>query len=380
MKFIVLILLNLFLTISLISQDIVTSVDVVFSSAVDLGEEITVSLDIDYVRSEDSYDIDVDVNYSFNTINIKLDYDLDEDYELTSDSETEDIDIQLLLEGDYEIVVEVDVPFHFDYDQKISGVYVNVSNPENDHCDESFIPFLSIICPSIDHPVCACNGQNYDNECEAYLEDENGRYFEFICGNFVKNNSVPFECGKTYTIDLDNVFEQYECSFDVNPGEELYLSYYHEGDTLEINFESGAFTNVYLVELESNNLDCISNSHDYKLKVNHLSKGYYYIIADISYEWSNFHEITFCTPNSIDTYEPQNKIDIIPNPSTNYFTLNTFENLLVDIEVFDRNGKNVFRRNDVATNTSIYYKIPSGLYFVKLINEKESIIKKLVVE
>lgn len=69
-------------------------------------------------------------------------------------------------------------------------------------------------------------------------------------------------------------------------------------------------------------------------------------------------------------------VSIYPNPSNGQFTIQTDGSFKV--EIYNVAGKLVDVRN-ISGTTQFQKSLPAGVYFVKLINEKQTIVKKLII-
>ena len=70
------------------------------------------------------------------------------------------------------------------------------------------------------------------------------------------------------------------------------------------------------------------------------------------------------------------KMNVYPNPFTNYILLNNAQN--ANVEIFDSLGKRVFADKDFISNTIDTSQFSSGLYFVKIQKEGKIETKKLI--
>lgn len=70
------------------------------------------------------------------------------------------------------------------------------------------------------------------------------------------------------------------------------------------------------------------------------------------------------------------KFNALPNPFTNFISLENAENS--QVEIFDSLGKKVFSDNNFISNTISTSQFSSGLYFVKIQKDGNFITKKMV--
>lgn len=90
-------------------------------------------------------------------------------------------------------------------------------------------------------------------------------------------------------------------------------------------------------------------------------------------------------PTSVNKYEKlQNSVSIFPNPSNGNFTLQFAHEKYGDVEISisDVTGKEVFTKKLTIENSisKIDMDVNSGVYFVKLTGNYQSLVKKLIVQ
>ncbi len=96
----------------------------------------------------------------------------------------------------------------------------------------------------------------------------------------------------------------------------------------------------------------------------------YYYIDDVS--------VTFCDPSEIDENNLFYRINIYPNPASNFIDVET--NLKeYSISVFDAMGKLIFKENMTQNKTRIDVSdFPTGIYFIQLQNGENLIGQKFI--
>ncbi|MEZ4906707.1 MAG: T9SS type A sorting domain-containing protein [Saprospiraceae bacterium] len=374
----IIVLTFLCFSIKLISQDIITDVYMSYSY-ISLGEEVTIEFDVNLLRDCDSYSVDVEIDYLLNDITILVDYDYDEDCEESSSSYTEEVVFLPLLEGTYNVTIECDVAFDFFLDEEVDLWDLNVDKPDSDDCDASFVPYISEFCPFWGEEVCACDGKNYDNECEAYFEEEHGIYHHFNCGDHVIDNSILFECGN-YSLDIENTFVDYDCNISSMYGSELYFEYQYDNsnDTLLIYFESiSPDVKLFLIDIDASGINCIAASEGSKLEVTNLPKGNYYIIADS--DFGNSSDIEICDLSSnVDLFD-QNQLSIFPNPNNSKFAIKS-ENNIQKVKIFDILGNEKYFVEPNQKEINISQNFQHGIYFIEIESKHELVIKKMLIK
>lgn len=71
-------------------------------------------------------------------------------------------------------------------------------------------------------------------------------------------------------------------------------------------------------------------------------------------------------------------IEIYPNPSENFINIKSIESI-VDIEFYNLQGVLLHRHNNVKANMKLQHDLEAGYYIVRVIKDKESIVKRLIV-
>ncbi|MEY2829683.1 MAG: hypothetical protein RIQ33_1541 [Bacteroidota bacterium] len=72
-----------------------------------------------------------------------------------------------------------------------------------------------------------------------------------------------------------------------------------------------------------------------------------------------------------------NAITLFPNPSERLIMLSGIENIH-SVEVFDIIGKIQLFRADISSSIINIEGLPSGVYFIKIISDQNSITKKFI--
>ena len=205
--------------ISITQAGEIISLAFVTNGAINLGENVTIQFNVNQVSICDSYTTETLVDYTIKKIEVKVNYNYFSNCSESFLAKTEFVNKQILLEGLYNVEIVLNVPNNFDLDETVSLSTIIVNRPFNQSCGNSFIPYITDNCPSTINQVCACDGQNYDNECEAYLLNRNGIYDSPLCGIYIEQSSIPYEC-EIFRNFKRNRFSKYSCSDD-------YLSLIH---------------------------------------------------------------------------------------------------------------------------------------------------------
>ena len=86
----------------------------------------------------------------------------------------------------------------------------------------------------------------------------------------------------------------------------------------------------------------------------------------------------FLSINEVNSFDD---FKISPNPNNGNFTVGDYSSLKGQLEIFDVNGVLVYTEPNISNSSLIKTKLRTGLYFVKLIDEKKSCrITKLIVK
>jgi len=364
------------------AQDIITSP--LASGIVNYGDVSRITFNVNPITTCDSYTITSEIDYFIKSITVKVDYNLNSFCDDSSFFFFEMEEATPLLEGFYIVSIELNVFADFTLNETVTLPSIFVQNAFPDECNNPFIISLfNDSCPTFSNPVCACDGQNYNNECEALFDNDSGAYYDFICGDYVTQNSIPFEC-RSFALSESDIFEKYSCSEDYYPGRELYLRYSHVNvDTLtEIRFRSNNINNatrLFLVSIDDNNLNCIAISDAERLIIDDVPTGEYFIIADSERNTPN-GLIEFCVeeeiPTSVDIL-PSSSVDIYPNPSEDFVSINSHGLDLHSFVFYNAMGQVVY---DKPFNKNIIsHNLPKGLYQVVITTKSNQLITKKVL-
>lgn len=364
---------------SLEAQNIISSA-FVSTGIISYGQGANVQFNVNEVRLCDNYTSQTTVDYFVKIITVKVDYNYNATCAESAFLFTEIVDISLLLEGIYTVNLQLNVPSNISWNQTITLGSITVTKPFPLNCNNTFTPNIIELCPPIFNQVCACNGQTYQNECIAYYDNENGAYHNFLCGQYVEQESENFDCQIYSTIFGTNIFEQYDCASEYFNGNELYLRYEHlnNGEAIDISFQADhPSTRVFLVRLENNNLVCIGMSDDSRLLVEALNAGIYYIVVDSRTAISQ--SIQFCATTAINEIAKESTITISPNPSIDRIQLDANDATIKSIIFYNSMGQEILRKEELLTNR-LKHSLESGIYYLRLETEDKQYIKKLIVQ
>jgi hypothetical protein len=84
--------------------------------------------------------------------------------------------------------------------------------------------------------------------------------------------------------------------------------------------------------------------------------------------------------NAIDTHEIDNELIIYPNPADQYFSIILLSDFLFnEVIIYNMNGQIVKTHTDINPTVDIS-SLQNGIYFIKLIGNERTIVKKLIVQ
>jgi hypothetical protein len=345
------------------SQDIISSAFIT-SGAVSLGQNAGIQFTVNQATVCDSYTVESQFNYTAKTLNIKVNYIYISSCNESIGSTTEIQAPLFLLEGTYSVSLELSVPNDPFLNETTQLGSITVTEPNTINCHSPFIPIITESCPINFNTVCACDGQNYTNECEAFFEAKNGRYFNFNCGQYVNNESQDFECS-LFSNNLPNTFERYDCLQDYFPGPELYLKYQHDAvdEPVDISFNNhGGVSRLFLVETSTGNLNCITSSQNNILTIEGISTGEYFLIFDS--QSTTPQNIEFCIASHVEDFAFSSDLDIYPNPSQDYFTID-HPDPIEQLTIFNLLGQVVFETMNLSDN-QVKHHLRKGTYQVQI--------------
>ena len=361
------------------AQDIITS-PLAFG-IVNYGDASSITFNVNPITTCDSYTITSEIDYFIKSITVKVEYNLNSFCDDSSFFFFETEEATPLLEGFYNVSIEVNVPADFTLNQTINLPSIFVQNAFPEECNNPFLFSSSQPCPTIPNPVCACDGQNYNNECEALFDNDSGAYYNFVCGDYVTQNSVPFDC-TTFTLSESDIFEKYGCAENYYPGRELYLRYSHVNvDTLtEIRFRSNDIsTRLFLISIDGDNLKCLAMSDRETLIIDNLETGEYILVADSERTLPNTI-VEFCVeevPTSVNVLSASS-VDIFPNPSEDFITFNSHGLDIYSVVFYNTMGQVVINKR--IDNNIVRHNLPQGIYQVVFITKtNRRVTKKIIV-
>jgi hypothetical protein len=93
-------------------------------------------------------------------------------------------------------------------------------------------------------------------------------------------------------------------------------------------------------------------------------------------------EISNCLVNTTKNLIESLPIRIFPNPAKDYFTIKSSENNILEVYLFDINGRLIIFKNDINAKeyTMFMEEITAGIYVLKVFDEKHSYVCKLIKE
>lgn len=372
----ILLLLGLIMSNLSIGQDIISTPFIV-NGVVNLGESAGVQFTVNQETICDNYTIDWQVDYTAKIVNITVNYNYFSNCNNSTASFVETPQNEFLLLGIYTVNLNLNVIANPIWNQTFNLGAISVVEPNQISCSSANIPIVQEFCPTNFNLVCACNGVTYDNECIAYLEEENGIFIQTTCLNYLQSNEQTFECLTYNSSNNDNFFEQYSCETEAFAGDELIFSYQPELLTTGmIEFTSpAADVKLFLISMVDNNLACIASSENNILTHGPLEEGIYYLIAD-RIETSDFM-ITFCEdPTSITGLNQDSKTIVFPNPAKNELNIFSPTHKIKEIECYNSLGQ--LKLKKTINDHRFHLSNPNfkGVYFLSILYDdhiKESI-------
>ncbi len=379
MKKILITIISLFFSISILNAEDIISSAFITSGTISLGEDAKIQFNVNQVNLCDSYTISTSVNYVSKKIVVEVDYNYVSICSESSSVFTEFVDKQVLLEGFYNVEIKLNVPSNSFWDETINLSSIFVGKPFSLTCNYPFIPLLKENCPPVLNQVCACDGQNYYNECDAYLLNKNGVYNANSCSTIIEQESIPFNC-QVYNNFKINKFSKYSCTDDIYEGRELYLKYEHyDNDTLIINFKSNSdLTRVFLTKIVDDNIECISISDKNKLEYPDLPSGAYYLIADNPEDFNLNINIELCVETLTNKEVSVDNLTVYPVPIDNYIGIKS-NNTIKTIKIYDIFGTEKYYKKIVNSDIKINNDFKSGIYFIQIETNTGVQTKKIIV-
>ncbi|MBK9566936.1 MAG: T9SS type A sorting domain-containing protein [Saprospiraceae bacterium] len=252
------------------------------------------------------------------------------------------------------------------------GVY-EFKKPESCTCIDSTFIKPAIVCSGIFNPVCGCDGHAYKNLCEAVFK--NGVLRLKNC-NCIEPDLINDK------IDCNTAFDQeLVCGCDGRTYPNICYAQYKAGIVMLSNIKSGPCTHsckdsiLAIVDIPcSDSIDPVCGC-DQVTYANECIARYKHGVL----KWNK----GACKPSNIkDTYSTV-KLDIYPNPASEFITLFSPEGKNFNlIEIFNSNGSLIFKKNINfidSTTISLDSLTYSGFYFLHLTSSSEKVIKRLIV-
>jgi len=365
MKKIILLLLLLWNN-TLIGENIISFPNL-SSGIINLGQNMQVQFTVNKLTICDTYTIDYDINYVSKSITITVDYNYISSCSEANFGSIENVSKLVLLTGFYNVTLELKVLSNPNLNENYQLGSLFVQQNPFASCSDPFIPFGFEFCPQNFNNVCACDGQTYLNECEAYFKEKKGLFLNGNCMNYLDINDQPYEC-KQYNSSFDKkFFVEYGCLQNEFKGEEMYFKYsLNEKKDLDIRFIASS-TNVklFLVKLENNSLVCLANSVGDSLVYDQLEKGDYFIISD-KLEQGNY-SVKFCTQtSSVINTSASIKASLFPNPTNGDLRIHNASKLIEKVEIMDKVGVLVLSKIINNYEDQLVLDGLAGIYIVKI--------------
>ena len=97
--------------------------------------------------------------------------------------------------------------------------------------------------------------------------------------------------------------------------------------------------------------------------------------SDITEVFSNTVEVII---NDVENANIENQISIYPTLVENQLTVKTNNSKITKIEILNSIGETQIVSNIEKTETFDFSKMPNGIYFVKVQNESQTFVKKII--
>lgn len=322
------------------SQEIISSPFLV-SGVSSLGYTAQVQFTINQETVCDTYTTSWNVDYFSRIINLVVDYNYistcSESFAVFSQIQSQ----QMIMTGIYTVNLILNVPTNPTWNRSFALGTISVSEPLTTDCDDNSIPALLDFCPSVNFPVCGCNGITYANECFAYLSNRIGRYTYEDCASYLSSRVYEFSCDTFYPLG-SNFFERYDCSNGNYSGDEIFI-YYPSiiNGPSEITFTSSYDdVSLFLVGTNDNNIVCSRIDENGILDISGFENGGFYLIADRV--GAGGFSINFCHPTSaISNLDTSTESKVYPNPASSQIHVSNNSKQIESIQLYDALGNAV---------------------------------------
>lgn len=267
------------LVFSSLSKGQILQNGIVSQPVISLGQMTNISFQFNPLTTCDSWVVTTDIDYLLREVKIAINYNFIENCDDASSSIFVSDMVAPLFTGQYNVTIEVDVNQDFTLNETLNLFSLIVDAPDTD-CNENNVTILDL-CPLVfDDPVCACNGQLYDNECVAYIEEQQGKYYQELCSDILVRKAELDLC-TDYTSMDEGSFYSYNCNNDYYPGNEIIIKYQHDGQDIIMEYNQVADQEVFLVEIDNGgSIDCKKLGENGLLDIARFASGDYYIIID----------------------------------------------------------------------------------------------------
>lgn len=340
----------------------IVSAPFIVNGVITLGQHASVQFTVNQQTLCDSYIVSYDINHVGKIVNVNVDYNYISSCGESFVAFTEIPSSQFVLTGVYTVFINVNVATNPAWNSQTVLGSISVIEPNNVSCASGFIPFLEGFCPSFGNPVCACDGIDYANECQAYLEGQNGVYEYQSCEQIFGQKVVPFSCDQFFP-NTPNFFEKYSCSNAIYPGDEIVFVYEHDATaTTELSFTSqNSSVCLFLMGLGNGGLSCIQKSVNNILDLSFLESGTYYLLAD----GSGAVDIEFCTTTATSSLR-DNGFNIYPNPATDYVEIRNDDSTIKEILIMDMLGRCIKSHSVIQKDIRVNTEDLNGTYVFQI--------------
>lgn len=134
---------------------------------------------------------------------------------------------------------------------------------------------------------------------------------------------------------------------------------------------------MFLVRLESGNIECLAISDGRSLKAYDLGIGTYYIIVDNTGSFT--YSFQLCETVSSKDLIPNNPITLYPNPNQGTFRIESENNKLLEVNIFNISGKLLMHERCNGYYYDLNHSLDSGFYHLKVKTTKGVVLKSMLV-
>ena len=203
-------------------------------------------------------------------------------------------------------------------------------------------------------------------------------YVVGICGSETSTPSFVVQLNTTFDVVIEPCDPATNLTYSDVTTTTAILDWTSDGSEWEIEVKHLTVTNVITATTKPYTLTDLLPTMQYNVRVRTKCSGTY---VEPYSEWSNTVTFTTLTPDPGSIYDVENNmLTLYPNPASSVVSINVAMEGSVDISIVDMNGRTVYSQNgndglfsvDVST-------LAKGAYFVRVVGEQATAIRKLIV-